>query len=121
MTKQEILREKILSNYREYKERWLEMTPAELIDNCTEVEAVTRMAGDIPNCASEAEADYLLRFKNPLKLVSDLWIEKYGQENCVFYEELSGILWRLTDTHDADEEYEQEQDLLSCTLDDMKI
>ncbi len=121
MTKQEILREKILSNYLKYKEKWLKMTPAELIDNCVEVEAVTRMAGDIPNCVTEEEADYLLRFKNPLEVVSDMWIDRFGQENCIPDEELSNILWRLSDTNDAEERYEKEPNFSDSTLNELKM
>jgi hypothetical protein len=40
------LKQKVNANFSEYKERWLRMSPAELIERCEELEAVTRMAKD---------------------------------------------------------------------------
>lgn len=66
-----ILQQKIDANYARYQERWLKMQPSELILICGEVEAVTRMAEALPAVVSENEAKYLIRFKNPLEVVSD--------------------------------------------------
>lgn len=103
-----LLKEKIEKNYSEYKEKWLGMTPQELIDRCCEIEAVTRMTGDVPNYVSEEEAQYLLKFKNPLEVVSDTWQAEYSLENRCVDEELSHLLWQLMDTQDAEIHYETE-------------
>ena len=47
------------------------MQPAELIERCEELEAVTRMADELPSAVTEEDAEYLLRFRNPLEVVSD--------------------------------------------------
>ena len=48
-----LLKQKVNANFEEYKERWLRMSPAELIDRCEELEAVTRMAQELPSAVSD--------------------------------------------------------------------
>lgn len=102
------LKQKVAINYAEYKERWLQMQPAELIDRCEELEAVTRMAETLPEAASEEDAEYLLRFKNPLEVVSDEWISRNGIDALVVDDEMSHLLWSLQDNRDAEDIYEME-------------
>lgn len=103
-----LLKQKVDANFAEYKERWLKMQPVELIERSEELEAVTRMARELPSVASEDEAEYLLRFKNPLEVVSDMWIDRYGSEPLIVADDMEHILWRVTDGGDADADYEME-------------
>lgn len=103
-----LLKQKINANFAEYKERWLKMQPSELIDRCEELEAVTRMANELPSAVSDEDAEYLLRFKNPLEVVSDEWISRNGIDSLVVDDEMSHLLWALQDRGDAEEAYEME-------------
>lgn len=100
------LKQKVNANYAEYEERWLQMSPAELIERCEELEAVTRMAKELPSAVSEEDAEYLLRFRNPLEVVSDEWISRNGIDSLIVDDEMSHLLWSLQDRGDAEQDYE---------------
>lgn len=103
-----LLKQKVSENYAAYKEKWLQMQPEELIERCEELEAVTRMAEVLPSASSEEYAEYLLRFKNPLEVVSDEWISRNGIDALIVDDEMSHILWRIMDYGDAESIYELE-------------
>lgn len=84
------------------------MTPTELIARCEELEAVTRMAQELPSAVSDEDAEYLLRFKNPLEVVSDEWISRNGIDALIVDDEMSHLLWSLQDRGDAEQSYEIE-------------
>lgn len=104
------LKQKITDNYASFREEWLKLSPAELIDRCEELEAVTRMAQTLPSAVSEEDAEYLLRFKNPLDVVSDAWISRNGIDTLIVDDEMSHLLWSLRDRGDAEDDYETEDD-----------
>ena len=99
---------KIDENYASFKERWLRMQPAELIERCEELEAVTRMADELPSAVTEEDAEYLLRFRNPLEVVSDEWISRNGMHSLIVDDEMSHMLWSLRDRRNAELDYELE-------------
>ena len=82
------------------------MGPAELIDICDEVEAVTRMYKELSDFNHEEEAEYLLRFQNPLEVVSDEWLDRNGMDSLVIDDEMRHLLWTLQDQGSAEEVYE---------------
>ena len=86
------------------------MEPIELIGICDQMESVTRMMKELPTSVSEEEAEYLLRFKNPLEVVSDEWLSRNGMDSLVVDDEMTDILWNLTDRHEAEDYYEMETD-----------
>ena len=104
----ELLKQKVDERYAKYKAQWLQMQPAQLIENCEEIEAITRMAKTLPNSTTDEEAEYLLRFKDPLKVVSDMWIVNNGMGSMVMDHEMDHILWKIMDTRDAESDYEME-------------
>ena len=103
-----LLKQKVSDNFAMYRERWLKMQPSELIDCCEEMEAVTRMAKELPSAVSEENAQFLLRFRNPLEVVSDAWISRNGIESLIVDDEMSHLLWSLRDQGDIEEYYEME-------------
>jgi len=103
-----LLKQKVNANFEEYKDRWLRMSPAELIERCEELEAVTRMAQELPSAVSDEDAGYLLQFKNPLEVVSDEWISRNGIDSLIVDDEMSHLLWSLKDRGDAEQAYEME-------------
>ena len=104
----ERLREKMDACYQDYRERWLKMLPEDLIDNAEEIEAVTRMARNVPEAVSANEAEYLLQFRNPLEVVSDAWVGAHDLNSEIIDEELSHMLWELEDQQSAIYDYELE-------------
>lgn len=105
------LERKVNANYAEYKKRWRQMTPTELINRCEELEAVTRMAQNLPSAVSDDNAEYLLRFKNPLEVASDAWISENGIDSLIIDEDMRHILWNLMDRGGAEEIYEMEPEI----------
>lgn len=106
-----LLKQKVNANFAEYKENWMKMSPAELIDRCEELDAVTRMAQELPSAVSDENAEYLLQFKNPLEVVSDEWISRNGIDSLIVDDEMSHLLWSLQDRGDAEQCYEMEPEL----------
>ncbi len=104
------LKEKVLRNYEEYKAHWLQMEPIDLIEQCDQVEGITRMMQELTSYVREEDAEYLLRFKNPLEVVSDEWIARNGMDSLVIDNEMTDILWQLRDKQAAEEDYELETD-----------
>lgn len=105
------LKRKVNANFAEYKKRWLQMPPTELIGRCEELEAVTRMAQNLPSAVSDDNAEYLLRFKNPLEVASDAWISENGIDSLTIDEDMRHILWNLMDRGGAEEVYEMEPEI----------
>ena len=104
------LKAKVMENYDAFKAKWLKMEPIELIGICDQMESVTRMMKELPSSVSEEQAEYLLRFKNPLEVVSDEWLSRNGMDSLIIDDEMTDILWNLTDRHEAEEYYEMEND-----------
>lgn len=104
------LKIRVQSNYEMFREQWLKLTPAELIGRCEELEAVTRMAEHLPDAVSEEDAEYLLRFKNPLEMVSDEWVSRNGIDSLIVDDEMGHLLWSLRERGEAEEYYEMEDD-----------
>lgn len=102
------LKEKIAGNLDGFKEKWLAMSKEQLIDHAEEIGIIGHMAEMIPAAASEHETEYLLRFKNPLEVVSDYWLYRNSLEVSVADDEMSHILYSILDTRDAENDYEME-------------
>ncbi|MFR0767185.1 MAG: hypothetical protein ACLSHF_09555 [[Eubacterium] siraeum] len=103
-----LLRKKVEDNFAELKEKWMQMLPAELIERCEEIEASIRMVETLPSAVSDEDAEYLLRFKNPLEVISSEWISRNGIDAFVVDDEMSHLLWALRDRSDAEQFYEME-------------
>lgn len=103
-----LLKLKVMANYEEFKAGWLQMEPGDLIAQCAQIEGVTRMMQTLPSSVSDEDAQYLLRFKNPLEVVSDEWLSRNSMESLVVDDEMSHLLWSLRDHGDAEQFYEME-------------
>ena len=107
------LKVRLENNYIFYRENWLQMTPEWLIDHCEELEAVTRMAKELPSAVTDEDAKYLLRFRNPLEVVSDEWISRNGIDSLIVDAEMSHLLWSLRDRGCAEEAYELDEEYIA--------
>lgn len=97
---------KIKDCYREYEKQWMQLGIKELLDNAEEIATVQHMASELPAYASDKEKEYLLKFKNPLEVVSDFWIEN-GYETLVI-DDLQLVFNRIVYDKDAEADYEME-------------
>ena len=55
---------------------------------------------------SEEDMEYLLRFKNPLQVVSDYWLAGIDFKNMTIGNDFEKIIFDLRDTGDAEGDYE---------------
>lgn len=101
------LREKIQRCFDEYKAEWLQKRPDILIEEAEEIASVQRMMKELPDAVMEKDAEYLLRFKNPLEVVSDYWQSMNGS-GTVVDDDMAHILWEIRDRGDAEQDYEME-------------
>ena len=99
--------QKINTAYEDYKVSWLHKTSAELVEDAAEIASIQRMIRELPATATEEDMAYLLRFKNPLEVVSDAWrFEVAPVTN--YNDDLSHALWELKDKQGAEADYEME-------------
>ena len=101
------LKQKLNDCFAQYKADWLQKRPDVLIESAEEIAAVQRMMQELPDAVTEEDAEYLLRFKNPLEVVSDSWQSMNGS-GTVIDDDLRQILWELSDRRDAEYDYELE-------------
>lgn len=102
------LKEKLDRSYDKHRNAWLKMPPQELLARCEEIEAVTRMAKELPKSITEEDAAYLLRFVDPLEVVSDAWADRNGAGSLIIDSEIRDIVWQLADTGNAELDYAME-------------
>ena len=98
---------KIRECFEQYEKGWLQKSPEALVEEAAEIASIQRMAKELPSSAAEEDMAYLLRFKNPLEVVSDRW----RSETSMGLQSDSGldhVLWELRDRQDAEYDYEME-------------
>ena len=100
-----LLKAKIEAEFAEHKTKWLQMSPEELITNCEEIEAITRMYRDAPGSISEEDAEYLLRFRDPLEVLAEEWSARSGIGTLIIDDEISCIVFNMKDRGN-DEDYD---------------
>lgn len=66
------------------------------------------MMQELTSSISDEDAKYLLRFKNPLEVVSDEWISRNGMDSLVIDNEMNHLLWSLQNKSDVEQCYEME-------------
>ena len=104
----ERLKEKIEAGYKEKYAEWMQKPPDCLIARAGEILSAQQILEALPDVASEEDAEYLLRFKDPLEVVSDYWVGMSGIHGNIG-DSLSHTLWELRDKRDAEQDYELEQ------------
>lgn len=110
MTEKEIRKKfqcKLEANYQAYI-RQLQSKPAsDLIEQATEIAAAKLVYDELHDCCYSAESlEYLLQFENPLEVVRDQWLE---EQNTVHDEEMSHVLWSISDKREAEQLYALEE------------
>lgn len=108
------LKEKLQTCFDQYKAGWLQTRPDVLIEEAEEIASVQRMFKELPDAVTEEDAEYLLRFKNLLEVVSDSWQSMNGS-GTVVDDDMTHILWELRDRQDAEYDYEMEPEFYAST------
>lgn len=106
--------QRIRDCFEQYEKAWLQKSREVLIEEAAEIASVQRMARELPSSATEEDMAYLLRFKNPLEVVSDRW----RSETDMGLQSDSGldhVLWELRDRQDAEYDYEMEPEHYGST------
>lgn len=103
------LSEKLEANYISFMKEWLKLEPLQLIEKAEEIAATKLVLEELKGGGYDIEhLEYLLRFKNPLEVVRDKWIEENGSE-MVHDEDMTHALWSIADKQDAEQDYELDE------------
>lgn len=113
------LRKKVSAAFEVYLSDWKKMSPTELIGSAEEVYTVTQMAGLLCDVIPEKDAAYLLRFKNPLEVVSDHWRAKEIMKSGLIAEEMRLMVWHIRHRSDAETDYEPAGDRMENSMEEM--
>lgn len=97
--------QRIEKNYQAALDEWRQLSPDELIEKAEEIAAMKLIRGQISDSIVDETASYLLRFADPLSVVTDYWIEENGAD-MVHDEDIAHALWRLQDSGCAEQCYD---------------
>lgn len=101
-----LLFDKLEKNYADFMAEWSAMSPSELIDKSEEIYATQLVREHFKESLDEQQAEWLLRFQNPLEIMRDKWIEENGLET-VHDEELSHAVCEvMEDSRDVENFYD---------------
>ena len=110
-TDQERLMQKIEHSYRTFQVKWSKMTPEQIINTIDEVYAVTVVNRVLTRRGvSEDDASWLVRFRDPLAVVSDAWEYANDLDSIICEERLDVLITELRDRGDAEEDYAMDDD-----------
>jgi len=101
------LQERIETNYRSYLQQLQNRPASELIEQAAEIAAVKLVYDELMGGCNPDYADYLLRFENPLQLVSDQWMT---EQNASHADEIDHVLWSITDKGLGEGDYDMMED-----------
>lgn len=101
------LSEKLEANYISFMKEWVRLEPLQLIEKAEEIAATKLVYEELKNGGYYTDhLEYLLRFKSPLDVVMDKWIEENGSD-------MDHVLWSIADKQDAEQSYELDEAYLS--------
>ncbi|OLN27587.1 MULTISPECIES: DUF3848 domain-containing protein [Desulfosporosinus] len=105
--------EKLEANYISLMRKWLKLKPLQLIEQAEEIAATKLVYSELKDGGYSMDyLEYLLRFKNPLEVVRDKWIEENGSE-MVHDDDITHALWSIADKQDAEQDYEPDEAYIS--------
>lgn len=102
--------EKIAECHQNYKSQWKALDSDELIDRAEEIAAVQRLATAIPYVVNTSQMEYLMKFKNPLEIVVEYWLNDSAYNSPLLGEEIESVIYQIVDKGDTDSIYEMESD-----------
>lgn len=96
------LRDRIEANYRAYIQQLQSRPAPDLIEQAAEIASVKLVYDELMDCCNPGDTEYLLRFEDPLRLVSDQWL---AEQNVSHSNDLGHVLWSITDKGLGEGEY----------------
>lgn len=108
------LKNKLQLNYQQFYQEWIALSPETLIERSEEIAATIFMCKNALSECDTEDAAFLLRFRNPLEVLRDKWIEENGSEACHHGELWHALQSLLEDGQDY--ELEPDTDSFSQTL-----
>lgn len=104
------LHKKVSAAFEAYRSDWLRKSPKELLDISDEIYTVTQMSERLCNTIADEDAAYLLRFENPLEVVSDYWNGLGIMDSHLIAGEMRHMVWDIRSRGDAEIDYELDPD-----------
>lgn len=101
------LQERIEANYRAYLQQLQSRPVCDLIEQAAEIAAVKLVYDELMGGCNPYYAKYLLRFVNPLQLVSDQWLT---EQNVSHADEMDHMLWGIMDKELGIGDYDMTED-----------
>lgn len=77
------------------------------------------MAAAIPEVVTDIEMEYLMKFKNPLEIIVDRWLDDSAYNSPLLGEQIESVIYQIVDKADADSIYEMESDEIEETTIDL--
>ncbi|MFT8889400.1 MAG: DUF3848 domain-containing protein [Ethanoligenens sp.] len=99
--------ERLDGNYNAFMQGWLKLDTPDLVEKAQEIAATQTVYTALRGGHVHLEnIEYLLRFRNPLEVVRDQWME---EEFSVPDRELEHAIWAIVDRGDAVQNYELDE------------
>ena len=102
---------KIKQCYEALRKEWCAKPPEEIVAMADKIFAVQLAAEHLAKAVNENQAEFLLKFQNPLDMVSDEWLSRTRDDFLLAAEDLSDMTDYLMDADDLEEMYPLEQDI----------
>lgn len=97
-----ILKEKLEECHSKLSEKWHEMSKDELIRQAAEIASVNSVYAELNDLVSEEEAAELLKYEDPLSVVSDLFAMGEADDSSEFSNDYRRIINKLTGLTEVD-------------------
>ena len=108
---QDRLMQKIEYCYERCKRKWSKMTPEQILEEIDEIYAATVVYRVLTRRGvSEDDASWLVRFRNPLAVVSDAWQYINDLDSIICESRMDGLITDIRDRGDAEEDYAMDDD-----------
>ena len=105
------LMQKIEHCYQRCRRKWSQMTPEQILDEIDEIHAVSVVYRIITRSGvSEDDTRWLVRFRNPLAVVSDAWQYANDLDSVICESRIDGLITDIRDRGDAEEDYAMDDD-----------
>lgn len=105
------LMQKIEHCYQRCRRKWSQMTPEQILDEIDEIHAASVVYRVLTRRGvSEDDASWLVRFRNPLAVVSDAWQYANDLDSVICESRIDGLITDIRDRGDAEEDYAMDDD-----------
>lgn len=102
------LAQKLEQNYEQFLTEWKQQPSDTLISDAQSIGTVQLMMELLFRTATNEQAEHLLKFKNPLEVMSDAWYERYLDDLSILTEKLKWLLIYVQNDTTVEEEYDLE-------------